>query len=85
MKDRATRLEKIYKTIKVELIESTVKNMVIPDEKNINIIDGRQRYETLLRFYNNEFDLKESGLQKLKDWEGCKYKELAPNLRTLFG
>lgn len=33
MKDRATRLEKIYKTIKVELIESTVKNMVISDEK----------------------------------------------------
>lgn len=33
MKDRVTRLEKIYKTIKVELIESTVKNMVIPDEK----------------------------------------------------
>lgn len=53
--------------------------------KNINIIDGRQRYETLLKFYNNEFGLKEWGLQKLKDMEGHKYKELAPNLRTLFG
>lgn len=59
--------------------------IVLKKGKNINIIDGRQRYETLLKFYNNEFDLKESGLQKLKDWEGCKYKDLAPNLRTLFG
>lgn len=128
MNDRSRKLEEIYKALKVELIETTVKKIVISDErkyvkyapsyqrnyiwpvekatnlietvlmhgiipplivikkgKQIDIIDGRQRYETLLRFYNNDFMLKESGLQKLKDWEGCKYEELAPNLRTLFG
>ena len=45
---------------------------------------GRQRYESLLRFFDNKFKLKDVGLQKLKDWGGRNYENLAPNLRTLF-
>jgi uncharacterized protein with ParB-like and HNH nuclease domain len=33
---------------------------------NIEIIDGRQRYQTVLRFLHNEFKLKNSGLHKLE-------------------
>ncbi|MCA4810648.1 DUF262 domain-containing protein, partial [Empedobacter stercoris] len=51
----------------------------------VEIIDGRQRYQTILRFINNEFKLKRSGLKKLinKEFVGknfdtldIKYKEL---------
>jgi len=127
MRDRARKLEKIYESMDVELIEATVNNLVVSDErkyvqyspsyqrnyiwseekatnlietvlmkgivppltvvkkgKELVIIDGRQRYETLLKFYNNEFKLKDSGLQKLRDWGGRTYDNLAPNLRTLF-
>ena len=127
MSDKVRMLYKIYESMKVELTESTVNNLIISDERKyiryapsyqrnyiwtlekatnlietvlmngiipplivikkgnrIDIIDGRQRYETLLKFYNNEFKLKDSGLQKMKDWEGRIYKDLAPNLRTLF-
>ncbi|WP_205514649.1 DUF262 domain-containing protein [Longitalea arenae] len=31
----------------------------------VEVIDGRQRYETILRFLNNELKLKKKGLQKL--------------------
>lgn len=127
MSIRAKKLQKIYESMKVELLEKTVNSLVISEEKKyinyapsyqrnyiwseikasnlietvlmngivpplialkkgkqITIIDGRQRYETLLKFYNNEFKLNDSGLQKLKDW-GCRnHENLAPNLRTLF-
>ncbi|MBQ9659160.1 MAG: DUF262 domain-containing protein [Clostridia bacterium] len=128
MNDKTRKLEEIYKSMKVELIEVTVNNLVISEErknvkyapsyqrnyiwselkatnlietvlmngivppltvikkgKEIEIIDGRQRYETLLKFYNNQFKLNDSGLQKLKDWGDKTYNELAPNLKTLFG
>ena len=128
MKERVRRLEEIYQSLKVELVETTVNNLVISNErkyvkyspeyqrnyvwsqekatnlietvlmkgiipplivikkgKNIELIDGRQRYESLLKFYNNKFKLKESGLQVLRDWSGRSFDELAPNLRTLFG
>lgn len=121
------KLEEIYKLMKIELIETTVENIIVSGEKKnieyspeyqrnyiwketkatnlietvlmkgivppltvikkgkqMTIVDGRQRYETLLRFYNNQFNLKDSGLQKLKDWENRSYNELAPNLRELF-
>lgn len=124
---RKKRLEEIYKSMRVELIQKDVENFVISDnkkyvqyapnyqrnyiwtevkatnlietvlmhgivppltvikkDKQIVIIDGRQRYETLLRFYNNEFELKQNGLQKLKDWSDKSYDGLAPNLKTLF-
>lgn len=127
MRKRTSRLEKIYKKLKRELIESTIYNIVISREDNkikynpsyqrnyiwnitkainlietvlingeippitvirkdnkMEIIDGRQRYETLLKFYNNEFPLKICGLQKLKDLRNLYYKDLPKNLKTIF-
>lgn len=72
------------------LVETVLMNGIVPPltiikkGKESVIIDGRQRYETLLRFYNQQFKLNDSGLQKLRDWGGRAYEELAPNLRTLF-
>ena len=74
------------------LIETILINGEVPpitmikNQNEIRIIDGRQRYETLLRFYNNQFKLKESGLQKerLKALRGKSYEELPQNLRKIF-
>lgn len=57
---------------------------VIKVGKEIEIIDGRQRYETILRFYNNEIQLREFGLQELKKLDGKYYKDLPPNAKLLF-
>lgn len=54
-------------------IESILLGTEIPpiiyfrNGENIEIIDGRQRYQTILRFLRNEFKLKNSGLHKLDD------------------
>ena len=74
------------------LIETILINGEIPPITVISvqgekeIIDGRQRYETLLRFYNNKFKLVENGLQNeiLKELSGCRYKDLPINLRKIF-
>ena len=52
---------------------------------NIEIIDGRQRYQTILRFLNNQFKLKVSGLHKLQDINigGKLFKDLA-ELKDVF-
>ncbi|SFN90635.1 Protein of unknown function DUF262 [Paenimyroides ummariense] len=44
----------------------------------VEIIDGRQRYQTILRFINNDFKLKRSGLKKLsnKDFIGKSFESL---------
>ncbi|WP_291046520.1 DUF262 domain-containing protein [Empedobacter sp. UBA1574] len=44
----------------------------------VEIIDGRQRYQTILRFINNEFKLKRSGLKKLinKEFVGKNFESL---------
>lgn len=74
------------------LIETILINGEIPPITVISvqgekeIIDGRQRYETLLRFYNNKFKLVENGLQNeiLKELSGCRYKDSPINLRKIF-
>ena len=56
------------------------------------IVDGRQRYQTILRFINNQFKLRKSGLQKLDNIGigGKSFKDLDDqiysntNLRELF-
>ncbi|WPP49655.1 DUF262 domain-containing protein [Catalinimonas niigatensis] len=40
------------------------------------VIDGRQRYETIYRFLNNHFKLKKGGLLKLKDLANKQFKDL---------
>lgn len=51
----------------------------------IEIIDGRQRYQTILRFLNNQFKLKTSGLHKLQDINigGKLFKDLS-ELKDVF-
>lgn len=127
MKKKVERLEYLYKTLKRELVDISINNLVISKEKEhikyapsyqrnyiwntkkainlietiflngiippltiikigkeIEIIDGRQRYETLLRFYNNEFKLKSFGLEKMKELDGCDYENLPSNFKILF-
>lgn len=48
-------------------------------DSGYEIIDGRQRYETIHRFLNDEFHLRKSGLRKLsgvKDIVGKKFSQL---------
>lgn len=72
------------------LIETILIHGIIPPivaletNEGIEIIDGRQRYETLLNFYNNKFRLAANGLQKLKNLQGKYYKDLPENLKTIF-
>ena len=44
----------------------------------VEVIDGRQRYQTILRFINNEYKLKKSGLKKLssKEFIGKNFESL---------
>lgn len=42
------------------------------DTKN-EVIDGRQRYETLLKFLGNDLTLQENGLHRLYSFKGQKY------------
>lgn len=52
-------------------IESILLGTEIPpliyfrNSNKVEVIDGRQRYQTILRFIQNEFKLKKTGLQKL--------------------
>lgn len=73
-------------------IESILLGTEIPpliyfrNSEKIEIIDGRQRYQTVLRFINNEFKLKKNGLHKLNniDISGKLYRDLEKNLQDLF-
>lgn len=51
----------------------------------VEVIDGRQRYQTILRFINNEFKLKRSGLKKLsnKDFIGKNFDSLSKKYKDL--
>lgn len=54
---------------------------------NYEVIDGRQRYQTIIRFINGELRLKKSGLQKLgdlKEFVGKSYLDLDEKYQTLF-
>ena len=53
------------------------------DTKN-EVIDGRQRYETLLKFINNELSLQESGLHRLYLFSGQKYIDFDEDTRDSF-
>jgi hypothetical protein len=51
----------------------------------IEVIDGRQRYETILRFINNDFKLKRNGLEKLEHIGiANKYFKSLGELKDLF-
>ena len=70
-------------------IESILLGTEIPpiilfsSEDKIEVIDGRQRYETIKRFIDKDFKLKRKGLLKLKDLKNKHFDELG-DLRDTF-
>lgn len=71
-------------------IESIMLGTEIPplvlfqtDDKN-EIIDGRQRYETIERFLDDKLTLHKNGLHVLTKLEGKKYSQLSEELKEKF-
>lgn len=66
-------------------IESILLGTEVPpliffdNNTNIEIIDGRQRFETIMRFMENKFSLKSKGLQVLSQLKNNSYDDLAKN------
>ena len=48
------------------------------------VIDGRQRFETIERFLNNKITLKEDGLKSLKSLAGKRFSDLSEDLKERF-
>lgn len=71
-------------------IESILLGTEIPplvffqSQSDNEVIDGRQRYETIERFLNDRFVLNESGLHCLKSLGGKKYSQLDEDIREQF-
>ncbi|WP_210521684.1 DUF262 domain-containing protein [Hymenobacter terricola] len=52
--------------------------------EQIEVIDGRQRYETIQRFIKKKFKLKAKGLLKLKDLKNKDFDDLEEAIRNIF-
>lgn len=73
-------------------IESILLGTEIPplvyfrNSDKIEVIDGRQRYQTILKYKNNELKLKKSGLQKLGNTGIANkyFKDIDDQLQDLF-
>lgn len=52
--------------------------------RNIEVIDGRQRFETLKRYKENSFKLSTKGLKELKFLIGDKFNDLNSEIRDAF-
>ena len=46
---------------------------------SIEVIDGRQRYETILRFMSDDFSLSKKGLTILTQLKGASWNSLEKN------
>lgn len=76
--------EKATRLIETILINGEIPPLTVTRINGmIEIIDGRQRYETILNFCNNKLRLKRSGLSVLTDLEGCTYKSLPENAKEI--
>jgi uncharacterized protein DUF262/HNH endonuclease len=66
------------------LIGTEIPPLIFFDNNhNIEIIDGRQRFETILRFMSNKFSLTAKGLSTLKQLKKCTYDDLAKSDREI--
>ena len=71
-------------------IESVLLGTEIPpivlfkDGTTLEVIDGRQRYETLLRFIGGEIALRADGLKVLGELAGMVFSELQPEVQNRF-
>jgi uncharacterized protein with ParB-like and HNH nuclease domain len=70
-------------------IESILLGVEIPpliffihdqDKKMLEVIDGRQRYETIKKFKEGDFTLRKNGMTKLKNLAGKKYSDLVDDV-----
>lgn len=78
-------IESIFLGTEVPPIIMFVSNS--DDIYNYEVIDGRQRYETIKRFLNGDLKLKVSGLQKmsgLSEFVGNSYLDLSEENQALF-
>lgn len=80
--------EKAVYFIETILIGSEIPPLIFyRDQDRYEVIDGRQRYETIYRFVKGELKLKRSGLQKLgfdKSFVGKYFHELDPKYQEMF-
>lgn len=60
--------------------------MFIPacDKNKYEVIDGRQRFETLKRFFEGEFKLTSKGLRRLNGLKGLNFQNLDPKIQRIF-
>lgn len=67
------------------LLETEIPPLVLFDNQKINeVIDGRQRYETIEKFINNRLVLTEDGLHVLKSLAGKTYSDLDEKIKEGF-
>lgn len=77
--------EKATYFIESILLGTEIPPLVLFQTKDKNeVIDGRQRYETIKRFLEDKLVLKGKGLHSLKVLEGKKYSQLDERTRELF-
>ena len=80
--------EKAVYFIETILIGSEIPPLIFyRDQDRYEVIDGRQRYETIYRFVTGELKLKRSGLQKLgfdKNFVGKYFHELDRKYQEMF-
>lgn len=77
--------EKATYFIESILLGTEIPPLVLFQTKDKNeVIDGRQRYETIKRFLDDKLVLKGKGLHSLKVLEGKKYSQLDESTRELF-
>ncbi|MFR8784365.1 DUF262 domain-containing protein [Slackia sp.] len=58
--------------------------VLFSDGRHFEVIDGRQRFETVLRFVNDEFVLKLEGLRKLTGLSNSRYSDLDVEMKNKF-
>lgn len=77
--------EKATYFIESILLGTEIPPIVLFQTKDKNeVIDGRQRYETIERFLNDKLTLSEDGLRCLKTLAGKKYSQLSDTIKDQF-
>lgn len=77
--------EKATYFIESILLGTEIPPLVLFQTKDKNeVIDGRQRYETIKRFLEDKLVLKEKGLHSLKVLAGKRYSQLDSDTKELF-
>lgn len=77
--------EKATYFIESIFLGTDIPPLVLFDNGIMNeVIDGRQRYETILKFLHNDLILEEGGLMSLKSFAGKRYIDFAPEIREEF-